>query len=141
MQAWLAAAKAEALAAAGDATEAKRSLDRAAGLLNTDRSEELPYLMLTEQHLARWRGHCLARLGDREALEMLPLALSAESDSVRAAIGLHADMALALLNAGLLGEARDEATKAVVMAERYGSARQRRRLVRILALAKRQDVE
>jgi len=59
---------------------------------------------------------------------------------VRAAVSLHADMALALLNAGLIAEARDEATKAMTMAERFGSARQRKRLLRILESAERQDV-
>lgn len=133
--AWLAAAKGEALAAVGEADGAKRSLERAEDLLPTDGSETLPFLMLTPEHLTRWRGHCLARLGDAEAIEMLPLALSAENDSVRAAISLHADTALALVNGGFLHEAIDEATVTLQKAERYGSERQRKRLLRIIGIA------
>lgn len=140
LRAWLGAAKAEGLAAVGDAGATRRSLEEAQALLSADGEEELPYLMLSEEHLARWRGHCFARLGDPEAIESLPRALAAESDSVRAAVSLHADMALALLNAGLIAEAQDEATKAMTMAERFGSARQRKRLLRILESAERQDV-
>ena len=140
LRAWLAAARAEALAATGDSGATKRSLEEAQSFLSADDDEALPYLMLSEEHLARWQGHCLARLGDPQAIEALPRALSAESDSVRAAISLHADMALALLNVGLTAEAREEATKAMRMAERFGSARQRKRLLRILESAERQDV-
>ena len=81
-----------------------------------------------------------ASANDPQAIEALPRALSAESDSVRAAISLHADMALALLNVRLTAEAREEATKAMAMAERFGSARQRKRLLRILESAERQVV-
>lgn len=133
--AWLAAAKAEALAAVGDADGEKRSLERAEELLPADGSETLPFLMLTPEHLARWRGHCLARLGDADAIKMLPLAISAENDSVRAAISLHVDTALALVNGGFLREAIDEATMTLQKAERYGSARQRKRLLRIIGIA------
>lgn len=139
MRAWLAAARAEAFAAVGDAEATKNSLDEARAL-PTDPNDKVPYLMLSEEHLARWAGHCLARLGDPEALVSLPQALAAESDSVRAAISLHADMALALLNVGMLAEARDEAIQAMRMAQRYGSARQRKRLLRILESVQGQDV-
>lgn len=142
LRAWLAAAKAEALAATGAAGATRRSLEDAQALLSADGDgdERLPYLMLSEEHLARWQGHCFARLGDPEAIESLPRALAAESDSVRAAISLHTDMALALLNAGLVAEAKEEASRAMEMAERFGSARQRKRLLRILGSAERQDV-
>ena len=135
LEAWLAAAKAETLAAVGDSEGAKRSLDLAEELLPAHESETLPYMMLTPEHLARWRGHCLARLGDADAIEMLPRAISVENDSVRAAISLHADTALALVNAGFLHEAIDEATITLQRADRYGSARQRKRLLRIIGIA------
>jgi hypothetical protein len=135
LEAWLAAAKGETLAAVGDSDGARRSMERADELLAADDSEALPFLMLTPEHLTRWRGHCLARLGDADALEMLPLAISAEKDSVRAAVSLHADMALALANGGFMHEALDEAAGTLRRAEQYGSARQRRRLVRILGIA------
>jgi hypothetical protein len=64
LRSWLAAAHAEFLAAAGMRSEAMRQLDAASGLLPAgDTDPELPYLMLNEANLARWRGHCLARLG------------------------------------------------------------------------------
>ena len=97
--------------------------------------------MLTEEHLARWRGHCLARLGDPEAVVSLPGARAGEGDSVRAATSLHADLALALLNAGSLGEAGEEAKVALDMAQRYGSARQRNRLLAILARSEGEVVQ
>ncbi len=141
MRTWLAAARAEALAATGDAAAARRSLDEAQAVLTHDGDgDEMPYLMLSEEHLARWEGHCLARLGDPGAFESLQRALAAESDSVRAAISLHADMALALLNVGMLAEAREEATQTMRKAERFGSARQRKRLLRILESVEGQDV-
>ncbi len=135
LEAWLAAAKGETLAAVGDSDGARRSMERADELLAVDDVGALPFLMLTPEHLMRWRGHCLARLGDAEAIEMLPLAISAENDSVRAAVSLHADMALALANGGFVYEALDEAAATLRKAERYGSARQRKRLVRILGIA------
>jgi hypothetical protein len=135
LKAWLAAAKGEALAAVGDPDGARRSMERADQLLPEDSSETLPFIMLTPEHLARWRGHCLARLGDPEAIEMLPLAISAENDSVRAAVSLHADMAVALANGGFVHEALNEAATTLQKAERYGSARQRKRLLRILGIA------
>ena len=97
--------------------------------------------MLTQEHLARWRGHCLARLGDPEAVVSLPRARAAEGDSVRAATSLHADMALALLHAGSVREAGEEAKLALEMAERYGSARQRNRLLAILARTESEVVQ
>ncbi|MEP7191540.1 MAG: hypothetical protein ABI903_01595 [Actinomycetota bacterium] len=141
MRSWLAAAEAEALAAAGRADAARRRIDQAQDLLCDEGSDELPYLMLTEEHLARWRGHCLARLGDPEAVVSLPRARGSEGDSVRAATSLHADLALALLCAGSVREAGEEARLALEMAERYGSARQRNRLLAILARSQSQVVQ
>ena len=141
MRAWLAAAKAEAMAATGRADAARRQIDQAHDLLPDEDSDQLPYLMLTEEHLARWRGHCLARLGDPEAVVSLPGARAGEGDSVRAATSLHADLALALLNAGSLGEAGEEAKVAFDMAQRYGSARQRNRLLAILARSEGEVVQ
>ena len=132
LSAWLAAAEAEACAAAGDATATLHKLETAERLLAGADGNNMPYLMLTLEHLARWRGHCLARLGHPEAIESLNAALTAAGDSVRAAIGLHADLALAHERAGNLGEARQHAGIANDMAQRFGSARQRRRIDRIL---------
>ena len=141
MRAWLAAAKAEALAAAGRTDAARRRIDLAQDLFSDEGGDELPYLMLTEEHLARWRCHCLARLGDPEAVVALPRARASEGDSVRAATSLHADLALALLHAGSLREAGEEAGLALEMAQRYGSARQRNRLLAILARSEGEVVQ
>jgi tetratricopeptide (TPR) repeat protein len=134
LAAWLAAAEAEAFAATGNEVATLRKLDAAARLLDrADGGDELPYLMLSAGHLARWRGHCLARLGHTEAIEYLTTALSAAGDSVRAATGLHADLAIAFHHAGQLGGARQHAVIAASMASQFGSARQRRRLRQVLA--------
>ena len=141
LQSWLAATEAEALAAAGLADQARRQLERADRVFSPEGAEDLPFLMLTEPHLARWRGHCLADLGDPDAIAALRLAEAAEKDSVRAATGLHADLALALLRCGQAEEASAEAKRALAMAQRYGSVRQRRRLRSVLTSAQGQVVE
>lgn len=70
LRAWLAAAEAEFLAAAGDEAGALRLLDSAAAVLPPgDVDEELPFLMLNQTHLARWRGNCLSMLGADEAVD------------------------------------------------------------------------
>ena len=141
LQSWLAATEAEALSAAGLSDQARRALERADRVFSADGAEDLPFLMLTEPHLARWRGHCLAALGDQEAIATLRRAEAGEKDSVRAATGLHADLALALLRSGQAEEASAEAERALAMAEQYGSVRQRRRLRAVLASAQGQVVE
>ena len=132
--AWLAAADAETAAAAGDTARTHQQLDAAATLLDRSDSgvDEFPYLMLNTAHLARWRGHCLARLGETEAIDYLTAALDGAGDSVRAATGLHVDLAYALHRAGKHAAARDQVATATDMADRYGSARQRARLRRLL---------
>ena len=110
-------------------------------MFSPDGAEDLPFLLLTEPHLARWRGHCLAELGDRQAIAAPRLAQASEKDSVRAATGLHADLALALLRCGQAEEAEAEAERALAMAQRYGSVRQRRRLRAVLTSAQGQVVE
>ncbi|MFC7597595.1 hypothetical protein ACFQU3_19940 [Terrabacter sp. GCM10028922] len=143
MRAWLAAALAECHAALGDGDDARRRLDEADGHLAAAVADgaELPYLMLSEEHLHRWRAHCMAELGDIEAVDAATAASPAEGDSVRAATSLHTDLASAYLNAGDLGAAAAEAELALRMAERYGSARQRKRSVAILARCQREVVQ
>jgi hypothetical protein len=141
LQSWLAATEAESLAAVGEGVGARRQLDHAQRVHSPEGAEALPSLMLTEEHLDRWRGHCLAELGDSAAVEALRRAQSAENDSVRAATGLHADLALALLSVGQVEEAAREAAQAQTMAARYGSVRQRRRLQAVLARVESQVVQ
>jgi hypothetical protein len=132
---WLAAAEAEAAAAVGGSHHARRQLDLAQKMLDgADGAAELPYLMLNDAHLARWRGHCLARLGELEAIEYLNVALDRVGDSVRAATGLYVDLAHAYRQAGRLVDAREQVRTAIGMAHRFGSRRQQNRL-RALMLA------
>jgi ATP/maltotriose-dependent transcriptional regulator MalT len=61
MRTWLAAAHAEMSTATGNADDAaRRALDEASGLLPAEPDDVLPYLVLSDSHLARWRGNCLA---------------------------------------------------------------------------------
>lgn len=136
LRAWLAAAEAEFLASAGEEGEARRLLDRAAAVLPAgDVDEELPFLMLNQTHLARWRGNCLATLGAGEAVDDLTAALDGMSamPSTRAEAGLRVDLAVALRQRGDLIEAQQHAARAAELAGRSGSARQRRRIAKLLA--------
>jgi hypothetical protein len=125
---WLAAAEAEAAAATGDHAHTERQLEWAQARLDGDGAAELPFLMLDDGHLARWRGHCLARLGRHEAIQDLTAALANAGDSVRAATGLYVDLAHAYHAAGQAAEAETHLRTAVQMADQYGSRRQQNRL-------------
>ncbi|WP_229874693.1 hypothetical protein [Amycolatopsis deserti] len=136
LRSWLAAAHAEFLAAAGDRSGAMRRLDQAADVLpDGDNDPELPYLMLNGAHLARWRGNCLARLGEDQAIEDLTAALDGLTTltSRRAEAGLRVDLALALRKRGDLDESRVQARQAAELAGTTGSARQRARIAELLA--------
>ena len=142
MRCWLAAASAEALASDGQETQARRRLDEADALLDGASDDvELPFLMLSPEHLARWRAHCLATLGDVQAVDASMQALPGAGDSVRATTSMHTDLATAHLNAGDPTAATEVAGLALRMAERYGSKRQRGRLLAILARCEREVVQ
>ncbi|MEV5539202.1 hypothetical protein AB0L13_20280 [Saccharopolyspora shandongensis] len=136
LRAWLAAAEAEFLAAAGHHYPALTMLDQAADALPSgDTDPELPYLMLNGTHLARWRGHCLARLGADEAVDDLTSALEGSQvlTSKRAETGLRVDLALALRSRGDIEGSKQHAQRAADLAGRAGSARQRTRIAKLLA--------
>ena len=77
LRAWLHAAEGEVLAALGERDGSLRALDAATHTLPANAQDDaLPYLMLDAGHLARWRGHCLARLGDGGAIDDLTNALA-----------------------------------------------------------------
>lgn len=136
LRAWLAAAEAEFLAAAGQGDRARHLLDMAADVLpEGDVDPELPYLMLNQTHLARWRGHCLARLGADEAVDDLTAALDGDQalSSKRAESSLRVDLALALRKRGDVAGSKEHAHRALELAGRTGSARQRARITRLLA--------
>ncbi|MFP5023522.1 hypothetical protein [Pseudonocardia phyllosphaerae] len=132
--AWLHAAEAEALAALGQRDASLRALDAADAALPAQPQDALPYLMLNAEHLARWRGHCLARLGDLSAVDDLTLALRSmpEGQYGRAEVSLRVDLALAMRALGELAESRTQAARARELAARTGSERQRRRISDLL---------
>jgi tetratricopeptide (TPR) repeat protein len=134
LRSWLWAAEAEALAAAGAAGAAQAALAEASRVLPTQDSDDgLPYLFLNDVHLARWRGHCLARLGEVEAVHELTEAVKRlDPTFTRAAAGLRCDLALAYSVRGQHEEARAEARAANALATRASSTRQQRRIAGLL---------
>ncbi len=127
---WLRAAEAEMAAAAGLETTCRKALDCAAHEVGHGSSgDDLPYIVLNEAHLARWRGNCLVCFGDPETADDLNAALHAMDGSfTRAQAGLHCDLAAALHVRGELEEARRHLKRARELAQVTGSARQRRRI-------------
>ncbi|MFD3728270.1 XRE family transcriptional regulator [Streptomyces sp. NPDC058671] len=134
LRAWLAAAEAELCAAAGEGRgwEAQAALERAASLLPDDgevRDADMLSIFLNTDHLARWRGNVLAKLGDASAMDELYASLdSADASFVRARSGLHCDLTQAHLARGELDDARSHLQKARLLANRTGSVRYRRRV-------------
>lgn len=133
MRAWLAAARGELLAAAGNADDALRAFDTAHGLLPDDPHDPaLPFVALDDVHLTRWRGNALARLARPEAIEHLSHALTGLHPSfVRAAASLRADLATAHARAGDRDQAKSQAHAARQLAIQIGSDRIRRRVERL----------
>jgi hypothetical protein len=126
--------EAEALAATGNGKSARTALDNSAGALPAQSDETFQFLSLNDAHFARWRGHCLARLGATEAVDDLTAALAQQDPSFsRAAASLRCDLALAYSVRGQHQQAREEARKADEFAARTASVRQRRRIARLLA--------
>jgi tetratricopeptide (TPR) repeat protein len=133
LRAWLAAAHGEALAAHGDRTASLHAFDRAAELLPRDAVDDQPYVALDIVHLARWRGHALARFGHPDAITVLTNALDRlDPTFVRAETALHVDLATAFATNGDRDEARTHADQAAQLAAQVGSARQRRRITTLL---------
>jgi hypothetical protein len=134
LRAWLAAAHGEALAAHGDHTASLHAFDRATDLLPSDPTDERPYVALDPVHLARWRGHALARFGHPDVITVLTGALNRlDPTFVRAETALRVDLATALAANGDRDEARTHADHAAQLAAQVGSARQRRRITTLLA--------
>lgn len=135
LRAWLHAAEGEVLAASGQRDAALRALDAAADVLPANAEDDaLPYLMLSAGHLTRWRGHCLARLGDGDAIDDLTSALASMGDAQhgRAAVSLRVDLALAFQARGDTHESHAHARQAAELAGQTGSERQRRRIAELL---------
>lgn len=134
MRSWLWAAQAEACAADGDATGTMNALEQATQVLPGQADADLAYLFLDPAHLARWRGHCLARIGAEEAVADLTAAVAAhDATFARAAAGLYVDLALAHAVRGERAEAKVNATQAARLADITSSMRQKRRITQLLA--------
>lgn len=134
LRAWLAAAHGEALAAHRDRTASLHAYDRAAELLPSDPTDERPYVALDVVHLARWRGHALARFGHSDAIAVLTDALSRlDQTFARAETALRVDLATALVARNDQNEARTHADRACALAGELGAKRQQRRLKTLAA--------
>ncbi|MCA1601915.1 MAG: hypothetical protein LC776_09830, partial [Acidobacteria bacterium] len=134
LKAWLAAAHGESLAAHTERTASLDAFDRAADLIPNDPTGEKPYVALDAVHLARWRGHALARFGDPDAITTLTDALTRLDPSfVRAETALRVDLATAHAARGAHDESHSYAEHAARLAEQVGSARQRRRILILLS--------
>jgi transcriptional regulator with XRE-family HTH domain len=133
LRSWLGAVEAEVRAANGGLDHAERGFEEALRHLPADhRDPELPYLMLSDTHLGRWRGNVLAKLGESGALDQLYAALpSNHAGSARAEASLRTDLAIALTAAGDHDEAQAQARRARELIDLLGSVRLRRRLARI----------
>lgn len=147
LSSWMWAAEGEVCATLGEEPEAKRALERAFALLPPEPQDpSLPFLMLDRTHLLRWRGHCLARLGDSEAIEDLTRALDCivPLELGRAEAGLRTDLALAYTVHGDTTQAHRQAARAAELSDQSGSVRQRSRLARLLpqrTTSRGEDVE
>ena len=132
LRCWLYAVEAEARSLLGDEA-CRRTLERSADLLPADADDpELPFITLSGAHHGRWRGHCLAQIGDAEAIDYLTMALDRLDGSfVRAEAGLRCDLAQAFVAQGELEEAREHLRGARRLANQVGSVRQRRRIMSI----------
>jgi tetratricopeptide (TPR) repeat protein len=131
VRAWLLSAEAEARAAAGESSETLRLLDEADNVLDGD--DSVPFIFLNSAHLARWRGHSMARLGRAEAVEVLKAALDQlDPEFNRAAAGLHVDLATAYSVAGEEDAAQHHAQCAASLSDSTGSHRQRVRIETLL---------
>lgn len=135
LKAWLMGVKAEIAALDGRYEICRRALDEATAVLPDDdllRDPEIPSVFLTEAHLARWRGHSLALLGDNQALgELYEAFHGMDSTFTRAKAGLLCDLAQAHLVRGEHGDARERLREAKRIAHRTGSVRYLRQVERI----------
>jgi tetratricopeptide (TPR) repeat protein len=129
MSSWLYAAEAEACAAADDAAATHRALERASAVMPSETdSHELPFLSLSDEHLTRWRGHSLSRIGDTQATaELLDALRRLDPTFVRARGALECDLAYALAAAGEDRAAQPHLDRARQLAQQTGSIRVLRR--------------
>ncbi len=129
LRSWLFSAEAEAAAAAGSRNDCMRALEAADRIHPGETEGELPYLSLSGSHLARWRGHCLTRLGEPDAVATCQHALNEHDGAfIRARAGLLCDLATGLLAYDEHEAANVHLAEAKRLAARIGSVRQQHRI-------------
>lgn len=136
LRSWLAAAHGEGLAAAGRRDESFRAFDAASSLLPTNPVDPaMPFLLLNQGQLTRWRGNALLRLGDPDAIVQLEASVrdlaNPEWSAVRGLTNTYVDLAFAYAAAGDSKGAVQHAQTARQLAKRIGSDRQRQRLANL----------
>jgi tetratricopeptide (TPR) repeat protein len=137
LRTWLAAAHGEGLAAAGRHNESLHAFDQAHALMPSDPIDpQMPFLLLNDGHLSRWRGNALLRLGNQDAINSLEAAAreldSSPRSAVRGQLSMYVDLAFAYAAAGDTRGAVDYARKARQLATRIGSDRHRQRLATLV---------
>ncbi|WP_084628762.1 hypothetical protein [Amycolatopsis nigrescens] len=127
LQAWLAAAEGEALAANKQGLPSLDAFDHASTvLLDKEYHTDGPYVALDFTHLARWRGHAMARLGHPDAVNALTSTLSQlDTTFMRARTALQIDLAMALGGSGEFAMSKLYIEHAKELAISIGSKRQR----------------
>ncbi|MCI2421841.1 hypothetical protein MOQ72_30840 [Saccharopolyspora sp. K220] len=130
LKSWLAAAHGEALAAHNRRDDSLRAFDTAVELLPAESSDpEGPYVVLDSIHLARWRGHALARFADPEAVDVLSTALEGlDASFTRAETALRVDLANAFAAIGEREAVKIQIDRAERLASTIGSVRQKQRI-------------
>lgn len=129
LMSWLHAVVGEMRGIVGDEKLSKDAFDQAARLLPGDPLDpSVPYIMLDEFHLARWRGAAFARLGDEAAIDEMHFALTGmDATWVRARAQLHVDLAHALVAARHEDQALRQLEQATKLAVSIRSQRQKHR--------------
>ncbi|WP_211265436.1 XRE family transcriptional regulator [Actinacidiphila oryziradicis] len=137
LRAWLFAGEAELCARAGKPKECRQALELADAHLpdgEEARDPDMLSIFLNTGHLARWRGHALALLGDDDAVSSLYDALGTQDPTfVRASAGLRLDLATAHLAREEYAQAQEHLRAARLVANRTGSVRYRRRIEQLTA--------
>jgi tetratricopeptide (TPR) repeat protein len=126
---WLHAVVGEMHAIVGQEGPSNDAFDKAARVLPDHPIDpSVPYIMLDQFHLARWRGAASARLGDETAIDQMYFALTGMDQSwVRAKAQLHVDLAFSLAAARHEDQALKQLDEAKKLAAKVGSRRQKQR--------------
>jgi tetratricopeptide (TPR) repeat protein len=135
LQAWLAAAHAEASAIAGHPGDSLRALDQAEEAFQQVEPGSGPRWLayFDRAHLVRWQGHCLVAVGQPEtALAVLQAALgSVDASFVRARAGALVDLATLHLRQGEVDATCDVLARAFLLARETQSTKNHRRIIEV----------